>query len=51
MKTALSLLLATLTLGVSIAAHAGPDFQVINAARAHAHQATATHCASSTHAR
>jgi hypothetical protein len=34
MKTALSLLIATLTLGVSIAAHAGPDFQVINAARA-----------------
>lgn len=47
MKSALSFLLVTVTLGASIAAHAGPNWQVIDAARAHARQAAAAHCAAS----
>ncbi len=44
MKTTLFLLLTAITMGASFSANAGPDWRVIETARANAHKAVEHHC-------
>lgn len=44
MKTTLFLLLTAITMGASFSANAGPDWHVIETARANAHKIEKHHC-------